>query len=597
MLNIVSLGRGAARRATLAGLSLALAFGGVASPALAATAGRTGTVTITQQSNLNATYDGYRIVKADVGADDKGARFEWDSDAMKTTVLAFLDQAIANTGASKSYAAWLTENGHTAVVNGVSAHDLPQNAIEYIAAMVDASNEAQGTDTTPETKQQNSFADNLAQALKNASPSLGISGIASTGVAFEGPQGYYLFTTTGATLSTDEVGTAPIFVALGATPKNVTEKSAIPTIDKQVKEDKSGEWGKVADGNKDQELDFRLRATMPTNYDAFDSYHMRFNDTLPAGMSLKGNNTSSVKVRVFSGPADTTGTDVTSQITGARGAINYKNDKLTVDMTNLRTLDLATNTLTKDSIVQVEYQAHLDADCVIGKNGNDNTVTLTYTNDPISRSDGETSPKQNKVATYQLGIEKVDHDNHKEALEGAKFTIRVSNAGASDTASVGKYLQADGSLGATAYEFVTNAQGKIVVPRIDEGTYVVHETAAPTGYEAIDEDVTVTVTATKDQTAGTVTALAMTVSGGNGPDGMATPAQGATSVADHQDGVLEANVDTGSLRFRVSDDKLIYLPGTGLTPNQAGTIVGITMVVASVGVIFLRQRRVRGNVA
>lgn len=596
MSHTVSAGRGVARKAVIAGLALAMSFGPMAGVALAATAGRTGTVTITQQSNPNATYDGYRLVKADVDADDNGARFEWDSDAMKTAVLAFLEQAPATTGASKSYSAWLIDNHHTESVGGVAPRDMPQNAIGYIAEMVEASNKATGTDTTPDTKQQNSFADNLAQALKNANPALGIAGVATTGVAFEGPQGYYLFTTTGATIAADEVGTAPIFVALGEAAKSVDEKSAIPTIDKQVKEDKALTWGKVADANKDQDLDFKLRATLPTNYDAFDMYHLQFNDTLPSGMSLKGGNTSSVKVTVFSGPSDTTGTEVTSQLSGSVGSITYSDDKLTVNIADLRGLSMATNSITKDSIIQVDYQAHLDADCVIGKDGNDNEVYLTYTNDPISRADGNTTPKRNKVATYKLGVEKVDHDT-REALGGAKFTIQVADAGASDAASVGKYVQADGSLGASAYEFTTGSDGKFEVPRIDEGTYTVHETAAPTGYEAIDQDVTITVSATKDQTAGTVTALSMSVSGGNGPDFMATPASGQTSVAAHQDGVLEANVDTGSLRFRVSDDKKVYLPGTGLTPSQAGTACGIVMVVAGIGAIVIRQRRRDADVA
>lgn len=584
-----------ARKAVMAGLATTLAFGSFATPAtiaLAATAGQTGTVTITQLSNAGATYDGYRLVKADVDAEDKGSRFEWENDATKTAVLAFLDQTTAQTGASKTYAAWLTENGHTAAVNGVAAHDLPQNAMEYIAAQVAASNEAVDTDTDPETKQHDTFVDNLAQYLKNTAR-LSVTGTASTGVAFEGAQGYYLFTTTGATLATEEVGTAPIFVALGATPKQVTEKSAIPTIDKQVKEDKTGTFGRVADGNKDQDLDFRLFGTLPTNYDAFDMYHMQFNDTLPAGMSLKGGNTSSVKVYVYANQeaanGTAAGTDITSQLTGTKGSISYADDLLTVNIADLR--QITGVTFTKDSVIRVDYSAHCDADAIIGSAGNDNTVTLTYTNDPVTRGDGVTNPKQNKVCTYQLQVVKVDHDT-RETLAGAKFTIQVAEGGQSDAASVGKYLQADGSLSTTAYEFTTGSDGTFTVPRIDEGKYIVHETVAPNGYELLsaangDSDVTIEVTATKDQTAGTVTALAMTAQGGNGPDGMSASATAGA----HEDGVLEAAVDTGSLKFRVSNDKEIYLPGTGLTPSAAGTIAGLTMIIAGVGVVVMRQRK------
>lgn len=587
-------GRGVAAKATVAGLALMMSFGPVAAPAFAATAGLKGDVTITQASNAGATYDAYRIVKADIDAEDKGARFEWESDAVKTAVLGFLDGATTSTGATQSYADWLTANSHTAAVDGVPAHDLPQNAIEYIAAQVAASPAAAGTSTTPETKQHGSFAENLGQAIKRSG--VATVGTATTGTKYTDAQGYYLFVTTASTLGKEEAGTAPIFVALGATAKTVTEKSAIPTIDKQVKEDKALTWGRVADANKGQDLDFKLTGTLPTDYDAYDSYHLQFTDTLPSGMSLKDGDVSSVKVTLLATATATSGTDITSQLTGTKGAITYADDVLTVNIADLRQIASGDVTVTKDAVVLVEYKCHLDDDCIIGQRGNDNEVYLTYTNDPVTLGDGQTQPKRNKVATYQLGVEKVDHDT-REALQGAKFTVVVADGGQSDAASVGKYVQADGSLSDTAYEFTTGADGKFSIPRIDEGVYTVHETKAPTGYEAIDNDVTVTITAGKDQTAGTVTSLAMTVAGGNGPDGMATPAAGQTAVADNEDGVLEANVSTGSLRFRVSDDKKIYIPGTGLTPNQAGTVAGIVMVIAGVGTIVIRQRRRESDLA
>ena len=579
---------GVARQAVLAGLSAALAFGGFAAPAtmaFAATANKTGKVTINQISaNAGTTYDGYRLVKADVDESDKATLFEWESSTMQAAVVGFLERPVAETGATQSYADWLTANHHT----GTDAKNLPQNAMEYIAAQITASHTAAGTSTTPATKQEDSFADNLAQALKNASPALAVSCVATNGTELTCPQGYYLFTTTDATIGTDEVGTAPIFMAVGDTAKTVTEKAAIPTLDKKVKEDKSETFGKVADANKDQELDFELTATLPTNYDAFDAYHVRFNDTLPGGMSLKDNNANSVVVKVFSGASDTTGVDVTSQLTGNVGGITYTGDVLTVNIADLRALTGVT--ITKDSVIKVDYKAHIDADGVIGQAGNDNSCTLTYTNDPVAKSDGVTSAKTTKTTTYQLGLEKVDKQT-REALAGAKFTIQVADSGESDAASVGKYVQADGSLGETAYEFVTSSNGTFTVPRIDEGTYTVHETAAPTGYEAIEHDVTVTIVATKDQSTGTVTALSLSVAGGNMPDGMSTPAEGATSVTNTQDGVLESTVTTGVMRFRVSDDKETYLPGTGLTPSQAGTVAGIILVVVGVGAVVLRQRK------
>ena len=593
---------GSARKATMAGLSLVMAAGGVvgtAGTALAATSGKTGSVKITQVSNIGATYDGYQIVQADVEwQDDKdmGSRFEWQSAAVKSAVLTFLDSA--DTGATQSYSGWLQENGHTEPVNGVSAHDNPQNAVEYIAAMVEASQKADGTSTTPDTKKRNTFVDKFAQAIKAAG--INRDALLETGQAQNLDQGYWLFTTTGATIAEDEVGTAPMFVAVGDRAKDIQEKSAIPTVEKLVKEDKTETWGKVADANKDQEVSFQLTGTLPTNIDAFSKYHFQFNDQLPAGMSLKGNNTSSVVVTLYANASATSGRNITGKAT-----ITYENDKLTVNIPDLYAMN---ETFNKDSVIRVEYDAHHDADCVIGQAGHDNVVTLTYTGDPSTpptpdqptRGDEDTSPKKTKVTTYQLKVDKVDGAT-RESLQGAKFTIQATAGGQTDTASVGKYLQADGSLSATPYEFETGADGSFSVPRIDEGVYTVHETKAPNGYELLtaangDSDVVITVEATKDQTTGTVTALTMTASGGNGgylgngQGGMQQPGASG-SVQNHEDGVLQADVSSGNLRFRVSNDKEIHLPGTGLTPKQAGTIAGFAMLVAGVGVVFIRQRK------
>jgi fimbrial isopeptide formation D2 family protein len=578
-----------------------MAFGGVVAPigsALAATTGKTGGVTITQASNPDATYDGYHIVKADVDASDNGSRFEWANDTVKAATLNFLKNstlAALGTGVTQTYNQWIAANHGGAAVNGVEQSDLPQNAVEYIAAQVEASNVAQNTSTNPATKQQNTFADNFAQALKAANVPIG--GVASTGVQFVGAQGYWLFSTTGVTLAADEAGTAPIFVALGDTAKDVEEKSSAPTVDKKVKEDKSGTFGKVADGAKGQDLSFQITATLPTGIDSYDFYHLEFEDQLPAGMSLKGTSTAdqiaNVKVTVYPSASAASGVDITEQLTGTKGGITYANDKLDVNIADLRKIT-GISAITKDMIVRVDYDAHCDADAVIGQAGNDNVVTLVYTNDPQTRGDGRTSPNETaKVATYKLQVVKVDSQT-REALQGAKFTIQAAEAGQTDAASVGKYVQQDGSLGDSAYEFTTGADGTFTVERIDEGVYTVHETAAPNGYELLsqangDSDVTITIAATKDQSAGTVTALTMTATGGNGPDGMAAPVSGTSAVADDKDGVLEAAVATGSLRFRVSNDKEIHLPGTGLTPSAALTVASIAFV--GIGIVGLQVRR------
>lgn len=238
----MSLNRSISATAIAAGLGLAMSMGG-AMPSIALAAD--GTVKIASTTaNQNAKYDGYRIFVADVDANDKATNIDWASTEMKTAVLAYLDAATtANSGVSQTYTDWLDTSHHTAAVDGVSAHDIAQNAAEYISAMISASTNDTDAGTTPATKKGNTFANGLARHLAGAngiSPVTGENGLAA-GTNYTGAQGYYLFVThdadTDDTIGIDEAGTAPIWVAVGTTAKSITEKASIPTVDKKVKED------------------------------------------------------------------------------------------------------------------------------------------------------------------------------------------------------------------------------------------------------------------------------------------------------------------------------------------------------------------------
>lgn len=582
--------RGRFHAAVLAGLTASMAFSG-AVPALAAT----GKVQIKQNTiNQGTTYEGYRLFKADIetaNGKDNAQNITWDTDADKTKVLEFIRKPISDTGATQTYADWLTANHHTAD----GAGDLAQNAAEYIAEMINGSAEDTGAATTPKTTTGTSFATNFAQWLNSNGVTVDVQHLA-TDTDYTGDQGYYLFVTTASTIGTDESGTAPVWVAVSDTAKAIQEKTATVTVEKQVKEDSTATYAKTADANKDQLLNFKITGTMPQNYEAYDTYKYVFTDKLPGGMSLAAGNTSTVKVKMYANAAAATadadgaaGTDVTNKF-----SITYESDTLTVGNTNLKDATNGISGVTKDTVFVVYYQARLDDDAVIGSTGNTNTVHLTYTNDPITNSDGTTTDKKTTTYTYELDIEKVDKDT-REKLAGAKFTIQLTAAeGASDTASVGKYLQADGSLGDTAYEFTTNENGKITVPRIDRGTYTIHETKAPANYDTIDADVVVTIGATVPEAPETaITTMTATYSGGeayaNSHPGK-VPQDGKAT--DATDGIYTVNAESskGVVGARIGDPRVIVLPGTGMTPSQLGTIVGAALLAGGIFIVVKRQR-------
>ena len=571
-----------------------------------------GSITVNAVSNEGSTYKVYEVFKADIAPNpDDGTsaeypgiatHIEWASDASKAATLTYLD--------ANGYGEWLTANGHTAA----TAHDLPQNAAEFISQRIGESEADSGVAEVPKTPAARTFALEYAKALKDGGV---VPASATAGTTFTSEQGYYLFVTDGTSVDADEAGTAPIWVPLGGATSVINEKTSIPTVDKQVKDDKTDTFGKAADANAFQDLDYLLTGTLPANIGAFDSYHFKFTDTLSSGLDLKDGDTGSVVVSIDS-------TVVTDKVD-----ISYANNVLEVDIPDLLKVNTGTADepaivpVTKDSIVTVEYKAHATDEAVMGSAGNENSVVLTYTADPVFEQDGitlETGIKT-QTYTYQLSINKVDKQT-AESLAHAKYTVQVADTPAGEdsyavdnengtyylvdgsytteapadydgdryalvpgTSAVtnpdaGKYVQADGSLGDAPYEFESDDAGNIVVARIDEGTYTVRETGAPVGYELQDADITVTITSELNQTTGALDNLETQVSGGEAaPEGQ---------VATH---AVATTADTGVSQVQTSDDKKVVLPVTGMDGVTAGVFLASGVLVVSAGGLFHLRKK------
>lgn len=575
-----------------------------------------GSVTISAVSNAGATYKVYEVFKADIASNsDNGTsdaypgiatHIEWASEAAKVATLTYLD--------ANGYGQWLAEGGRTAA----GAHDLPQNAAEFIASRIGGSDADAGAATTPKTPASHTFALEYAKALKGR----GVTAASATaGTTFTAEQGFYLFVTDGESVGDDEAGTAPIWVPLGGKTTTISEKTSIPTVNKQVKEDKTGQFGKAADANAFQDIDYKLTGTLPANIGAFDAYHYKFTDTLSDGLELEDGDDSSVVVMVDS-------TDVTAKVD-----IEYKNNVLTVDFPDLLKVNTGTAEspsyvpITKDTVVTVEYKAHVTEQAAMGSAGNENSVVLTYTNDPVSEQDGTTLSTGITVQTYtyQLNLNKVDKQT-AESLAQAKYTVqvadtpagadtyvvdnengeyylvdgqytteepngydgerymRVPGSAATTNPNAGKYVQGDGSLGDTAYEFESDDSGNIVVPRIDEGTYIVRETQAPSGYELQDADIVVTISSTLNQTTGSLDNLVTEVSGGEAaPEGQ---------VATH---VVATTAATGAADVQTSDDKKVLLPVTGMDGVKTSIILASGVIVVSAAGLIRSRRKGAGE--
>ncbi|WP_195837711.1 SpaA isopeptide-forming pilin-related protein [Olsenella porci] len=557
-------GKNLARIAVTAGLTMAMTLGGVALPATAAFAATTGNVTIQKNANNNAdetTTLGYQIFTGDVvdsGTSKTVSNIKWASDEVESVVVT---QITALDGSYK----------------GTSAQD----AADYLSTHLPA----EGSSGTSTIIESNKLYSNIANALR-ADTKLTPTKLAA-GTASSLSAGYWLFLTdatstanTDSESKVDQVGSAPIYAVVGDGDLTVSPKSTLPTVNKEVKNDAVGsDWGKVADSQVGQDLQYRLTGTVADAIPSYDTYYYKFTDTLSAGLTA---DKSSVAVTVV-----TNGTTYTVASDSYSTTLVTNSDNtstLGVEFNDLKTIKdskdpTATIPVNGSSKVYVTYNAKLDTSKAykVASERNDNSVKLTYSNNPGTDSKGDSTPSTVGDYTFKLKMDKVDSSDGSKTLKGAKFTIQAT--GADEVADEGagtQYVQKDGTLGSDPYEFTTttdaNGYASIYVSGLDVGKYTVVETQAPSGYNTVAK-FDFEIRATYDNT-GTITKVEASSSNGNAAD---------------------ASTDkTGLVTVTVKDKAGMGLPLTGQAGVTATWIAG--GIVLAIGVTHLvRSRREGGS--
>ncbi len=555
------------RRRTLARLvscamSAALVAGVAAGPAVAyadAHVYANASVTITPQANEGATYDAYKIFDADIDGSNNASHIAWSSDSARTAVLQFLGGLTGN----ESYAAWLTAKGYTQSDAATNA----QNAAEFIAERVAADADDADFGGNPSAKAGGGFADRFARAVAaSAIPK------ATTGAncVVSGTEGYYLIVSTPSSIGADKGGSAPMWVPLGGSLSTITAKEAMPAVTFKVKEDKTGAWGIAADSNTGQDLEFRIQGTVPDNIGAYSLFHDQYVITLPAGMTTAGTTAASADASISSFTVTVGGQDVTSA-----ASLSSSGRVVTVGFANLKAV--SGFSVEKGAVVEITYDAHLNADAVIGAAGNATSVVRSYTKDPISLADGSATTQVVKNYGYQAKLVKIDKSNH-ERLAGAGFYIQA----ATDQGALGSYVQADGSLGAERHVFETDANGEFSVTGIDEGSYTIVESGAPRGYMVQDANISLEVASTINQATGAVTFQA-DVTGG----------EAAEVVGDESTRLLGEDAATCLAVIQAVDEREFTMPLTGLSGNAGMYATALAMGMTGASALYAGSRRKR----
>lgn len=280
-------------------------------------------------------------------------------------------------------------------------------------------------------------------------------------------------------------------------------------------------------------------------------YNYVLEDTMPAAVTL---NENSFKVTV-------NGTEVNKKQDG----VNDKGYSFSVDTDNKKfTLTIpwaATKDAAKDDFyyhdapakIVVTYNGVLNSDVVTGsveKDNNTNTASMYY-NDTTKSGEDKKAP----VYSGEIQITKVDGaikegDTFTKKLKGATFVVKSGDKYLTYTDNPGT----NDAFGTTtnindAKKYFTDADGKVVIHGLKQGTYKLVEIQAPDGYNVLDKDVTVTLTYGKN----------------NGQDNLVV-----TSV--------------------VQNFKGIQLPSTGGMGTTVFAIVGLLVMAGAAVTLIVKKR-------
>ncbi len=263
-----------------------------------------------------------------------------------------------------------------------------------------------------------------------------------------------------------------------------------------------------ADHEIGEVFNFRLTAdlTSADDIDNYSHYYLQFKDTMSSAITYNG----SLKVTL-------NGRDITSDAAVSSLTVGGAGQSFTVTINDLAAL-LESGEKLSTAKVEVTYEAYLNESALVTEtlatgDANVNKGSLVYSTNPDYDGKGtsdtdETEEDYNYVFTYKVENTKVDAETEK-TLAGAKFTLLDSN---NDTVTL-KAVYTDSSKTTVSYyavdkegklsgdniaavtEMVSDANGVFNIQGLDAGTYYLHETQAPTGYNTLTEDITITVNA------------------------------------------------------------------------------------------------------
>ncbi len=420
------------------------------------------------------------------------------------------------------------------------------------------------------------------------------------------PAGYYLVKDQDGSLEGDaDNATEYIVQVLG----NVTmepKDSDIPTVEKKVYDeefaqaDGAGTYGigynDVADWDIGDRVPFKLIATVPQNIDAYEEYMFVFNDTLSNGLTLDAD---SINVYV----TETTDANINEfdpQANNLYEVSAVTDGAFSITIQNIKALDAHDHPA---NYIIITYDATLNANAEIGLDGNPNSVYLEFSNNPNGDGLGRTTEDRVIVFTYELDGTKVDGEDDVTTLPGAQFVLfngghtrvaqidangRLSDWLAPDEINLGVTGNNDAERMAnlTAEDFAnynngsllitSNENGLFSVAGLDDGTYYLREIKAPDGYNLLEDDLKIVITAT--------------TANGQTWNGVAADALIALTISVDDAAAENGEPNTGAVAITVENNGGSTLPETGGIGTTIFYAAGALLVLCAGVLLFVKLR-------
>ena len=245
---------------------------------------------------------------------------------------------------------------------------------------------------------------------------------------------------------------------------SINAKNKQPTIDKQVKEDSTQQWGDSNTADIGQTVEFRLTINVHAGAENYVIH-----DKMSAGLTFKGVTKIEHLIPGEEEHEVAKGTDytvVTENLTdGCTFEIHF-------------TQEFCDHLASNDKVI-VFYEAMLNRNAVVATEGNPNETWLDFGEDHKTTHD--------TTKTYTYGFDIIKTDSQYKLIDGAEFKIYDAATGGNEVAVV---LMDDGVTyrRARADEegvSIVVKNGKVRVLGFDNGIYYLEETVVPAGYNQL----------------------------------------------------------------------------------------------------------------